>query len=345
MCNPTSVTSATANVKQIIQKFVWVILGMALCFTVMTSDAKASAETNTDKILIAITQIVDHPALDQARKGVIAALAKHGYVEHRNIEISYQSAQGSTATASQIIQKFMAQSPRLIVALSTPSAQVALKAVKNAHIPVIFSSVTDPYAAGLLNVNETSSEYITGSIDTPPLDDIVTMMQNFMPKLAKVGVIYSSSEINSVKVVADLKTILTARSIHLEEAIANNSGQVGSALSYLADKVDAIFVPADNVIFSALDSFVRTNETTALPLFTSDPDAVRKGLLGCIGYNQEDVGYAAGELAAQVLKGVHLKDLPVRKPSRKLIVINENTMKVLKLSLPVAYKDTAQLVK
>ena len=344
MCNPKSTQILKHVSNNLIHKFLWIILSIWLCFIGISTPLRAVYDESANKITVAITQIVDHPSLDQARLGAIKALADHGYIESPNFKIIYQSAQGSTTIAHQIMQKFMAENPRLIIAISTPSAQVALKTLKNTQIPLVFSSITDPYAAGLLTIDETSS-LITGCVDTPPLADIIKMIQDFLPNIKKIGVIYSTSEINSTKTIEDFKNLLKKQNIQCEEAIANSSGEISMAVTSLINKVDAIFIPADNVAFSALDAIIRITQNAKMPVFTSDPDAVRKGLLACIGYDQYSVGYTAGELASEILNGKYPKELPVKRPDKKSFLINELVLQNLKIIVPPSYQNKMTMIK
>ncbi|MGE3319165.1 MAG: ABC transporter substrate-binding protein [Candidatus Berkiella sp.] len=278
---------------------------------------------------IAITEIVVHPSLLEAKRGILDVLKEHGYEMGSNLTVLEATAHNNIATAAMIARKWATLKPDAIIPISTPSAQTVIKATSGTNIPVIFSSVTDPVAAGIVP-QLTRNGRITGAIDSPPLDQELLLIQSLVPNLKNLGVLYNPSEANSVKALALLKKMASPQ-INLVPVSVNSTNDIKSALHSLIGKVDALYVPSDNTIFSGLGTVIKITREHKLPLFTSDPDSVKQGALSCVGYTQYDVGRTAGEQLVKVLAGA--SDLPVLAPSKISLVVNQTTASLLGIQI------------
>jgi len=281
--------------------------------------------------VVALTEIVEHPSLAEAKRGILDELKAHGYDAGKNIKIIEENAQGNIASASLIAKKFAAMKPDAIVTISTPSTQAVISAVKGMQIPVVFASVTDPVAAGIVTSLTEPHPNITGAIDFPPLTEEIVLIKQLIPHLKVLGILYNPGESNSVKTVNMLKEKI-GNTFEIRTFTVNNSNQVGQAFLSIVGKVDALYVPSDNVIFSALPTLVKLSRLHGLPVFSSDPDSVKNGLLACVGYTQYAVGRTAGKLLVKVIKGERL--LTIEKPKQFDTVINQTTAESIHLSLP-----------
>lgn len=278
---------------------------------------------------IAITEIVAHPSLIEAKRGILDVLKEHGYEPGKNLTVLEASAHNNIATAAMIARQWASLKPDAIVPISTPSAQTVIKATQGTSIPVVFSSVTDPVTAGIVP-QLTHNARITGAMDSPPLDKELQLIQTMVPNLKTLGVLYNPSEANSVKALAILREMATPK-ITLVAISVNNTNDIKAALHSLIGKVDALYVPSDNTIFSCLPMVIKITKEHKLPLFTSDPDSVKQGALACVGYTQYDVGRTAGEQLVKVLAGS--SDLPVATPSKISLVVNQTTATLLGIKL------------
>lgn len=192
----------------------WAPLGaLALAISAIAGGAHAADEKS-----VAVTAIVEHPALDAVRDGVQAALKEAGYEAGKNLKWQYQSAQGNTGTAAQIARKFVGDKPDAIVAIATPSAQAVVAATKT--VPVVFSAVTDPVAAKLVPSWEPSKNNVTGVSDLLALDKQMELVKQVVPNAKRVGMVYNPGEANSAVVVKELKTLLPKLGMTLVEAAA-----------------------------------------------------------------------------------------------------------------------------
>jgi putative ABC transport system substrate-binding protein len=250
---------------------------------------------------VAVTAIVEHPALDAVRDGVRDELKAAGFEPGKNLKFEYQSAQGNTGTAAQIARKYIGERPDAIVAIATPSAQAVVAATKD--IPVVFSAVTDPVAAKLVKTWGASGTNVTGVSDLSPLDKHLELIKRVAPAAKRVGVIYSPGEANSVAIVDALKKAAPAAGFTLVEASAARSIDVASAAQSLVGKADVIYAPTDNNVMSAFESIVKVAQEARIPVVAADTDAVKRGAVAALGLNYYDIGRQTGKVVVRILHG------------------------------------------
>lgn len=250
---------------------------------------------------VAVTAIVEHPALDAVRDGVREQLKEEGFVEGKDIAWQYQSAQGNPGTAAQIARKFIGDKPAVIVAIATPSAQAVVSATKT--VPVVYSAVTDPVAAQLVKSLEPSGTNVTGVSDELELSRQIELIKKVVPNAKRVGVVYNPGEANSVVVNTALKKLLPEHGMELVEAAAPRTVDVSSAARSLGGKVDVIYTSLDNNVVSAYESLVRVANELKIPLVASDTDSVKRGAVAALGVNYSDLGRQTGKIVARILRG------------------------------------------
>ncbi len=260
----------------------------------------ASAAQAAEKF-VAVTAIVEHPALDAVRDGVKEALAKEGFEEGKSLKWKYQSAQGNTGTAAQIARQFIGEKPDAIVAIATPSAQSLVAATKS--IPIVYSAVTDPVAAQLVKSMDATGTNVTGVSDELVLEKQIELIKQVLPDAKRVGMVYNPGEANSSVVVKRLKELLPKSGMTLVEASAPRSVDVGAAARSLAGKVDVIYTNTDNNVVSAYEALVKVGNESKIPLIASDTDSVKRGAIAALGINYKDLGRQTGIIVARILKG------------------------------------------
>jgi putative ABC transport system substrate-binding protein len=265
--------------------------------------------------VVAITQIVEHPALDAMRKGVLDGLKERGFEDGKNMRVQFQSAQGSQVTAAQIAQKFAGDGPAVIVALSTPSAQTIVAA--NKKVPVVFGAVTDPIGTKLVTNLERPGANVTGMSAFPPVAQQVDMLMELVPTMKRMGIIYNSGEANSVTIVAAVKKYLEGKPITLVETTITRSSEVGAGVESLVGKIDALLIPGDNTVLSTFEAVLRVTQPAKLVTVCGDPTAAQRGCTAGLGYNWYTGGVELAEKVAEVLKGKPVGDIPV-EPARKI---------------------------
>ncbi len=269
---------------------------------------------------VAITQIVEHPALDAVRQGVQDELAAQGYRAGDNLDLSFESAQGSSATAAQIAKKFAGQEPDVIVAIATPSAQTMAAVAR--YTPIVFSAVTDPLGAKLVSSLHKPGRNITGVTDLTPIDRHMALIKRIVPGAKTVGVIFNPGEANSVTLVELVKKYAPQQGMQVVEAGASKSSEVLSAARSLVGKVDVIYVPTDNTIVSAFSAVVKVGQSAKLPVIAADTDSVRQGAIAALGFNYYDVGRQTGKIVVQILKGAKAGDIAVQGIDKLELFVN-----------------------
>jgi putative ABC transport system substrate-binding protein len=320
------------------KKLPWMTLG-ALALA-MAAIAPASAQDKS----VAVTAIVEHPALDAVRDGVQAALKEAGYEAGKNLKWQYQSAQGNTGTAAQIARKFVGDKPDAIVAIATPSAQAVVAATKS--VPVVFSAVTDPVAAKLVANWDASGTNVTGVSDLLALDKQIDLIKRVVPGAKRVGMVYNPGEANSVVVVNQLKELLPKHGMSLVEASAPRSVDVGSAARSLIGKADVIYTNTDNNVVSAYEALVKVGQEAKLPLVASDTDSVKRGGIAALGINYRDLGEQTGRMVVRILKGEKPGDIKPETSTKLELFVNPGAAEKqgVKLSDELV-KSAAEVVK
>ncbi|HEX5078334.1 MAG TPA: ABC transporter substrate-binding protein [Geminicoccaceae bacterium] len=312
-------------------------LPVALALGLGAASAAAAAD-----VTVAVTAIVEHPALDAAREGVRDELAAQGYRVGDNLDFQFESAQGNPATAAQIAQKFVGEAPDVIVPISTPSAQAVAAATKD--IPIVFTAVTDPLGAKLVSSLEHPGGNITGMTDLSPIGAHLDLVKEITPDVANLGVIYNPGEANSVTLLDLLRQEAPARGIAIVEAAAPRSSDVQAAAQSLVGKVDAIYVPTDNTVVTALEAIVGVGIDNQLPVYAGDTDSVPRGAIAALGFNYYDVGIQTGKIVARVLAGEAPGSIPVQGVETTELYVNPGAAERMGVSLPEAVIARAKTV-
>lgn len=293
---------------------------------------------------VAVTAIVEHPALDAVRDGVKEGLKESGFTVDKNLKWQYQSAQGNTGTAAQIARKFVGDSPDAIVAIATPSAQAVVAATKT--VPVVYSAVTDPVAAQLVPSMGPSGTNVTGVSDLLALDKQIELIKKVVPDAKRVGMVYNPGEANSVVVVKQLQELLPKAGMTLVEAAAPRTVDVAAAARSLIGKVDVIYTNTDNNVVSAYESLVKVGNDAKIPLIASDTDSVKRGAIAALGINYHDLGVQTGKLVGRILKGDKPGGLASETSTKLELFVNPGAAAKQGVTLPEALiKSATEVVK
>lgn len=293
------------------------IVGLAFSLIVLPMYGLATEKTVK---YVAITAIVQHPALDNVKKGVEDELKANGYIEGDNLRLQYQSAQGSSANAAQIAKQFAASKPDAIVAIATPSAQALAAATKT--IPVIFTAVTDPVAAKLTPSWQPSHSNITGVSDALSLETQLDTILKIIPKAKSIGYVYSPSEVNSTIILKQLQQLLASRDMKIIAVPAQRTSDIPTAARSLKGKVDLIYTTTDNNVISAYESLVKVANSSKIPLIASDPDSAERGAIAALGMSYYDLGRQAGKIVIRILNGEKAGDIAPQVGEVTQLVIN-----------------------
>lgn len=307
--------------KKHVRSFSIVLAGMLLlagCGSKETSGG-SKKEASEKVFKIGITQFAEHPSLDAATDGFKKALEDKGI----KAKFDEQNAQADMNNTQTIANNFVGNKVDLIFANATPSAVSALNATKD--VPILFTSVTDPVGAGLVKSFDKPGKNITGTTDNHPEATGKTI--NFITdevKAKKIGVIYNSGEQNSVVQVKAVKELAEKKGAKLVEVSVSTSAEVKQAAESLVGRVDAIYIPTDNTVVSALESVISVANSKKIPLFVGELDSMKRGAVAASGFSYYDLGYQTGLMAADILSGKKKpSEIPVELPKSLKLVINK----------------------
>jgi len=293
---------------------------------------------------ISVSQFVEHPALDAVLKGF------QDYLNQNGIRAQYtvHNAQANMATAGQIGTQIMGEKPDLILAIATPSAQTCAQALKKApHMsktPLLFTAVTDPLLAGLVDDLNRPGANITGVSDKLPLDQHMAMVKTFLPQLKAIGVLYNSGETNSRSSVKMLKQVGEQMGFRVVDATVSKTSEVYQAAKSLVGRVDAVFTPTDNTVVESLESAVKVCVENHLPLFASDVDSVKRGAVAAMGFDYYKHGWQTGAMAQRLFAGSSPADTPFETQKELKLHINRKYADLMQVTIPEKLLETAEKI-
>lgn len=302
-----------------------------------------SKNTSSTLPLITITQIIDHHTLDEVRQGMIETLASQGFKDGETVTIVYENANGNVSVANEIAKKFQMLKPKVIVALSTQSAQTLMPIAQTDHIPLVFTAVTDPVAAKLVVSYDKTDAGVTGVSDYMSAKPQLQMIKAFIPQLKTIGFLYNPSEVNSVSILKQMEVVAREEGINFIYAAANNSSEVVTATKSLLGKVDAIYFPNDNTIMSAAAAVASTAQQGKTPVFANDSASVERGVLAAVAYDRRAMGAQTAMIVVGLLQGKKTDNFPVTYDISQEVVINKTTLDLLGLKIPVDYPQKVRV--
>ncbi|MGE4293657.1 MAG: ABC transporter substrate-binding protein [Desulfovibrio sp.] len=288
---------------------------------------------------ISISQIVEHPSLDAMRQGFKDRFAEKGvpaiFTDH--------IAQGDMATNSQIGKQIKGEEPDLVLAITTPSAQAVVQAIDDR--PIVFTGVTDPVSAKIVASLKQPGANVTGMTDMSPMDKHVELIRAFLPEIKKLGVIYNAGETNSVVLVEVLKSQCAPLGIEVVEATIDNSSGVYQAAKSLVGRCEAVYVPVDNTVVSALESAIKVCEESKLPLFTGDTDSVARGSIAALAVDYYKMGVQTADMAIRILvDGANPAETPVEYIRDLSLHVNKKAAAAMGVTIPEAVLEKASKV-
>ncbi|GAL34552.1 ABC transporter substrate-binding protein [Vibrio maritimus] len=316
-----------------------IIVTAALTGVALLSSASIMAKTAK----VAVSQIVEHPALDATRQGLVDGLKEKGYEQGKNLEFDYKTAQGNPAIAVQIARQYVGERPDVLVGIATPTAQALVSATRD--IPVVFTAVTDPVGAKLVKKLEQPGKNVTGLSDLSPVDQHVELIQEIMPDVKSIGVVYNPGEANAVSLMKLLKESTDKRGIELVEATALKSADVQTATQAISAKSDIIYALIDNTVASAIEGMIVSANQAKTPVFGAATSYVERGAVASLGFDYYQIGVQTADYVAQILEGTEPGKIDVKVAKGSDLVINATAAKKLGLTIPQTVMDRATSVK
>ena len=265
------------------------------------SDTSGSA--SGESYTICITQYAQHGSLDNCREGFLEGLAQEGIVEGENLTIQYQNAQADSGMSSQIASQFVAEDPDLICAIATPSALSCYNAARDTDIPVIYTAVTDPLAAELVDENQMPVGNVTGTSDKLPVDAQLELIRSLLPDATTIGIMYTTSELNSVATIEEYKEKAPDYGFEIVDVGISTSADIPLAADNMLTKVDCVNNLTDNTVVQGLPTILAKAAEQNIPVFGSEIEQVKIGCLAAAGIDYIELGKKTGQMAAQILRG------------------------------------------
>ena len=295
---------------------------------------------------VAYSQIVDHPALNETRRGFLDGLKQAGFVEGQNLTFLYQNAQGDVGNARNIAEKFLADGVDVLTPCTTPNVQATVRVAKGGRTPVVFACVTDPVAAGIIeSVERPSGTNVTGVYNPLPIGELFDLFLRIQPGLKTAGTVYNASEGNSQVINRHAKAEAERRGLKWVEATVAGSADVRTATESLVGKVDALILGQDNTVASAFEAVVKVANERQLPLFSMDTQAPARGAIASLAASNYEQGVLwAKELVVPVLLGTDPATVTPVRPRVFDLQVNLQAASAAKLTIPKDVIDRASRV-
>lgn len=280
---------------------------MVVTAVAMMVGTMAGCSSKNDKkdgtVTIGIGQFAEHGSLDNCREGFLEGLREEGYVEGENLTVLYDNAQTDGGIATQIATNFISKKVDLICGIATPMAQSAYGTAKSEGIPVIFTAVSDPITAKLAKEDGTPVGEVTGTSDKLPVSLQLEMIREVLPDAKKIGIMYSTSEVNSISALEVYKEEADKYGFEIVESGISTTADIPLAADTLLEKVDCITNLTDNTVVSSLPIILEKANAKNIPVFGSEVEQVKIGCVVAVGLDYYQLGVETGKMAAQVLKG------------------------------------------
>ena len=302
-----------------------------------SNNSTNSQATKNEKVYkIGVSQIVDHPALNAAKQGFKDALAKAGIKADYDDKIANNEMSNQTL----IMQQFSSDKKDLVYAITTPTAQAAKNQVDK-NIPVVFASVTDPKSAGLVGISN-----VTGTSGAAPVEENLKLMKELFPKAKNIGIIYNSSEQNSVSEVNNLKRLAPKYGFNVVDKSVTNGTELVSAANLVVKQADLLYAIQDNTVASYISAILDIFNREKKPIFGTNNIYSNAGGFISQGTTDYDIGYRSGEIAAQILKGGKKpNEIPIENVKDLKIEVNKQNMELLGIKIPESISKNVKFVE
>ena len=321
------------------KKLIAMMMVLAMVLGLVACGNTTAGNDKTDTLKIGIIQYMSHPSLDNCYNGVVAALEESGlqYTVQRQIG----SSNAADADCVTFAKNMVAENYDMIIAIATPAAKAAFAATDDTDIPVIFCAVSDPVAAGLVEDMSAPGYNCTGTSDVLDLAAQVKMIQAFQPNVQKIGILYTSSEENSLTNLANFKAVCQPLNIEVVSVSVQNASDIPAAAEELTSKVDCVNNFTDNNVVNNLSVLLNAAEKYGIPVYGSEEEQVKNGCMASVSIDYISLGKVTGQMAIDVLKGADAATMAVKTITDASLVYNPDVVAALQLTLPDSYTDAA----
>lgn len=321
-----------------------VVLTGVLAYAFFSYSSDTTEPTENELPVVGILQLTSHPALDLIQNGIVDALNEAGYIDGETMVLDFQNAQGDQSNLNSMSTRFVSRDADVMVGIATAAAQALANA--SSEIPIVLGAVTDPEASNLVQSNEKPGVNITGVSDATPIQEQMALIKEILPSAKKIGILYSSSEDNSIlqaKEGAAVAESMGFETVTMTVSSTNDINQIGASL---ASQVDAIWVPTDNTIASAMNTLIDASDANGIPVFPAVETMVEQGGLATIGLDQYELGKLTGEMTAAILDGEMIPaETPIQQLEQGSIFINPKKAEQLGITIPQSILEQAEIVE
>ncbi|NLR32657.1 tryptophan ABC transporter substrate-binding protein [Levilactobacillus tujiorum] len=296
------------------------------------SESHKEAATTKDVPTVGILQLLSHPALDAIHKGIIHGLAEEGYHVNKNIKIDFQNAENDQSNLKTMSARFVNEDADAMIGIATPAAQALANA--SSTTPVVLGAITDPQGAHLVKSNTHPGNNVTGVSDQAPLASQLKLIQRIMPNMKTLGIIYTSSDDSATAQYHQFAALCKKEHVRLKAYSIANTNDLNQVSQQMVNQVDAVYVPTDNTVASAMQTLVATATAKKVPVFPAVDTMVKAGGLATLSINQYQLGVTTGKMTAAILKGKKPADTPIHFVRKGEMTINLKTAEKLGITLP-----------
>ena len=318
-----------------------VVIGFFV-YQTMNAPVKTSKKAEDKVQTVGILQFVSHPALDTITKGVKDALKEAGYKEGKNLKIVFQNGQADQSKLATMSQQLVDKKADVLVGVATPAAQSLANTTKD--IPIVLGAVTDPVGAKLVASLDNPGGNVTGVSDQPPVASQIKLGKELLPNAKTVGMLYSSTEVNSKYQVNEASKTAESLGMAVKEYPVASTNEIAQTVQVMSQNVDFIYIPLDNTIANAMQAVVGEANKSKTPIITSVDTMVEQGGLATVGIDQYTLGKKTGQMVVQILKGADPSVTPVYTFKEGVTVLNEKQAEFLGIQIPDNLKKDAQIV-
>ena len=308
------------------------LLALTACGQNGTNNAAADgggADAEDEGAKVAFVQLVDNDAFTEMIESFQNKLTE---LTGGTATFEILNAQGDMSTLNSIASDLKTADYDLIVPIVTPATQAVVNA--GVEAPVVFISVSDPVSAGIMSDMASPDRNATGTSNIVPVDEIFNLAKQLTPDIKNIGILYCSGEQNAVLTVEKAKTFFDENGYTYVESTVANSGEVQQAAQALAGKVDAIYIPIDSTVQSAMPQVVEAANSNQIPVYGSDPVMVQSGALACVSVSNTQLGQRSAEMADEILQGAKVSDVPAEAMTTYQYVVSKAAADQLGIKLP-----------
>lgn len=328
--------------KKAVSMMLAAVMMMAMAGCGANTRVSAKSSSGEPSYTIGISQFAEHGSLDNCRVGFLEGLKEEGIEEGKNLTVKVSNADSDMGTAAQIAQSFVGDKVDLICAIATPSAQAAYNAAMDTDIPVVYTAVTNPEEAELADGDKNPVGAVTGTSDQLPVEAQLQMIRELLPDAKTIGILYTTSEANSVYSISQYEKLAGEYGFELETAGITSTSEISLAAADLLDKVDCLTNLTDNTVVSALPTILAAANEKNIPVFGSEIEQVKIGCLAAEGLDYVNLGKETGKMAAQILKGeVSAQEMPYQLLTGSSLYINQAVADDLGISIPDSMTEEA----